>query len=218
MQNGKSSSYLIANTDHRYRLLVNFHNAVHNFKPDSESEDDEVFFKKCQELADEYKVLLISVDDLGKEEQIKSNFSSIAKKLKLSSKDEENLDKFKNEMLEENDFKELFSDYLRYEFGIQNSSDGGLFYSEPVEGGINVLFAHIDDIRELNNEKREIYLKKLFRKKKYSYVEGETLTSSLKLNFEILSYNDEDIDKLTEEQTSYLLTLLQKKRQKDYEN
>ncbi|MBZ9652659.1 hypothetical protein [Psychroflexus montanilacus] len=185
----KSSSYLLANTDSRYPFLTKFNNTVHIIEPDTEDEVDGEFFNNCEELAQENKVSLVSADKLGEKEEIKLNFPSIAKMSNLTKEEKQKLENFKEEILKKENFKERFLEYIEYEFGIQNSNEGGLFYNEPIEGGINIIFAHIHDIRQLDKKRRDKFLDNLFLKKKFSYFESETVTSSPKLHFAILKEN-----------------------------
>jgi hypothetical protein len=178
--------------------LTKFHNTVHIIEPDTKNEIDEEFLNNFEELALKNKVSLVSVDKLGEKEHFKKRFSIFVNNSNLSNKEQQKLENYKEEILEKDNFKERFLEYIGYEFGIQDSNEGGLFYNEPIEGGINIIFAHVHDIRQLDKEKRDKFLKDLFLKKKYSYVEGEPVTSSPKLHFAIFKenlnkYSDEEL-------------------------
>jgi hypothetical protein len=109
--------------------LTKFHNTVHIIEPNTEGEVDVEFFSNCEELAEKYDVSLISIDDLGEGEELRKNFSSITKKLNLIKEDGQKLENYKEEILDKDNFRERFLEYIGYEFGIQDSNEGGLFYS-----------------------------------------------------------------------------------------
>ena len=219
MEESKSSYYPVTVSDHRYRYFAHLHNVIYSLNPPSEKHKltFNELFSECEEFGDMNKVTFISVDKLGSEEQIRKNFSSILEKLNLSDEERKEFEVLMKELINEEDFKELFTDYLEHELGIDNADEGGLFWVESFEHGLHAIFAHIDDIVALETLERNDYLEQIFSNKKNDFQPLEELIPSPTFNFGCFIRDEEDIEKLSEKELSYLKALLRKDTKRRYE-
>lgn len=219
MEDSKSSYYPITFSDHRYRYFAHLQKIIYSLTPTSEEHKltFNKLFLECKDFASINEVSFFSVDELGREDQIRKNFSSILEKLNPTEEETKDFEVLMKELINEEDFKELFTDYLEHELGIDNADEGGLFWVESFENGLHAIFAHIDDIVELETPERRDYLERIFSHLKNDFQPLEELVPSPTFNFGCLIRSEEDIEKLSDKEFSYTKALIRKETKRRYE-
>ena len=211
-----SKYYPVLKSDPDYRFLLYLQHVTYTLKPSIEenAKASKPILSYCENLAKEARVLLISIDDMENENDREKYFKSASSKLNLTREGKNQFEDLCESIPYKNNLRQLFSESIEHYFGIENTKEGGLFWIEAFENGLNAKFVHINDILNLDDTKRNDFLKNLFIKQFNSFEPLEIFTPTPIYKFEGLEISEDILDRLGDKELTSLSAFLYELRKK----
>lgn len=216
----KSSTYSVLKSDHRYDFLSLLQNMVYTFEPDTKKINENVtkFFSNTRKVSKENKVPIFQLNNSDDYDYVVNDILKFDHEHNLSENNKELFDSIYSKFSNVDYIKELYLDGIKDNFGMDNIQEGGLFWLEETEDGLDAVFAHIDDISNLEVEEQDNFLDNVITNKKQrseSYIEEHSGSPLLK--FEGIQLSKNDIQKMNPDERSSLLALLIEENNRIYD-
>lgn len=215
----KSSIFSIAKSDHQYDFLSLLQNMVYTYEPDSNiNKAGNNFFSNTRQSLKENSVPIFQLNNREDYDYVVNDILKFDHEHGLSKNNKDLFESIYSKFSNRDYIKELFLDGIKDNFGMDNIQEGGLFWLEETENGLDAIFAHIDDISNLNDSERNNFLEKITRNKKSRSKEfSEEQAESPLLNFEGKQFSKNDIQKMSPEELSSLTALVIEENNRIYD-
>jgi len=214
----KSSIYSVLKSDHRYNFLSLLQKMVYTYEPDSKKSNEDIAssFLNIEEFSKEHDLTFFSLNNPEDYDYVINDIMKIDYEHKLSEKNKELFDGLYSKFSNKDYIKELYLNAIKDNFGMDNIQDGGLFWLEETDDGLDAIFAHIDDISNLKEDDRNDFLEKIVSNKKKTKNFLEKQVDSPLLKFEGKQFSENDLSKMSPEELSSLTALVIEENNRRY--
>jgi hypothetical protein len=191
---------------------------VYTYEPDLKKSNEDIAssFLNIEEFSKEHDLPFFSLNNLEDYDYVVNDIMKIDYEHKLSEKNKELFDGLYSKFSNKDYIKELYLNAIKDNFGMDNIQDGGLFWLEETDDGLDAIFAHIDDISNLKEDDRNDFLEKIVGNKKKTKNYLEKQVDSPLLKFEGKQFSDDDFSKMSPEELSSLTALVIEENNRRY--
>jgi hypothetical protein len=191
---------------------------VYTYEPDLKKSNEDIAssFLNIEEFSKEHDLPFFSLNNLEDYDYVVNDIMKIDYEHKLSEKNKELFDGLYSKFSNKDYIKELYLNAIKDNFGMDNIQDGGLFWLEETDDGLDAIFAHIDDISNLKEDDRNDFLEKIVSNKKKTKNFLEKQVDSPLLKFEGKQFSENDLSKMSPEELSSLTALVIEENNRRY--